>query len=176
MSFSFTGSAMSFARHIPRSFRRMGRCDEGAALVEFAIILPMMLLVFAIIIEGSRMLLSYQAAISGVRDAARYLSRVVPTDICTTGGSVSGHDPTLLSIVGNSTSGGSIMPSAVTVNSVTSSLACIAGTYRVNPAPVATVTASISISFPFSGLFTLTGNSLSQITTSITDRSRIFGT
>lgn len=157
-------------------FRRLARSEEGAALVEFAIVLPMMLLVFAVIIEGSRLMLSYQATISGVRDATRYLSRVVPTDICATGGSVSGHNATLLTIVSSSTSGGSILPSVVTVNSVASSLVCVSGTYRVSPAPVAAVTANITISFPFSGLFTLSGGNLSLINTTVTDRSRIFGT
>lgn len=156
--------------------RRFVRADEGAALVEFAIVLPMMLLVFAVIIEGSRVMLSYQATISGVRDATRYLSRVVPTDICTTGGPVSGHNSTLLAIVSSSTSGGSVMPSAVTINSVGSSLTCVSGTYRVSPAPVATVTANITITFPFAGLFTFAGSNLALITTTVTDRSRIFGT
>lgn len=159
-----------------RRLRRFVRAEEGAALVEFAIVLPMMLLVFAVIIEGSRLMLSYQATISGVRDAARYLSRVVPTDICTTGGSVSGYNAALMTIVSSSTSGGSVMPSAVTVNSVASSLACVPGTYRVSPAPVATVTANITVTFPFAGLFTFAGSSLALITTTVTDRSRIFGT
>ncbi len=159
-----------------RTTRRLGSDQDGAALVEFALTLPMMLLVFAVIIEGSRMLLAYQAAISGVRDAARYLSRVVPTDICATGGSVTGYNARLLSIVRDSTSGPSVLPSAVTVNSVAAGLTCTAGSFRVNPAPVATVTASVTITYPFAGLFTFAGSSLGQKTTTVTDQSRIFGT
>ena len=155
---------------------RFARAEEGAALVEFAIALPMMLLVFAVIVEGSRLMLSFQSAISGVKDATRYLARVVPSDVCATGGTVSGYSTQLLTIVSQSTSGASVFPSAVTVNSVTPSLACVTGTYRVSPAPVAQVTANVTITFPFAGLFTLVGSSLGQITTDVTDSSRVFGT
>ena len=156
--------------------RRFARTEDGAALVEFAICLPMMLLVFAVIVEGSRLMLSFQSAISGVRDATRYLARVVPSNVCTTGGTLSGYAAQLQTIVSQSTSGASVFPSAVTVNSVTPSLTCVAGTYRVSPAPVAQVTANVTITFPFAGIFTLVGGSLGQITTDVTDSSRIFGT
>ena len=159
-----------------RGLRRFARAEEGAALVEFAIALPMMLLVFAVIVEGSRLMLSFQSAISGVKDATRYLARVVPSDVCTTGGTVSGYAAQLLTIVSQSTSGASVFPSAVTVNSVTPSLACVSGTYRVSPAPVAQVTANVTITFPFAGIFALVGGSLGQITTDVTDSSRVFGT
>ena len=156
--------------------RRFARTEDGAALVEFAICLPMMLLVFAVIVEGSRLMLSFQSAISGVRDATRYLARVVPSNVCSTGGTLSGYAAQLQTIVSQSTSGASVFPSAVTVNSVTPSLTCVAGTYRVSPAPVAQVTANVTITFPFAGIFTLVGGSLGQITTDVTDSSRIFGT
>ena len=38
---------------------RFSKEESGAALVEFAILLPMMLLVFAVIIEGGRLMWSY---------------------------------------------------------------------------------------------------------------------
>ena len=57
---------------------RLARNDDGVAIVEFAIALPMMLLVFAVIIEGSRLMIAYQSTIAGVRDATRYLSSVLP--------------------------------------------------------------------------------------------------
>jgi hypothetical protein len=52
----------------------------------------------------------------------------------------------------------------------------VVGTYRVSPAPVAQVTANVTITFPFAGIFALVGGSLGQITTDVTDSSRIFGT
>lgn len=157
-----------------RPIRRFLRDSDGAALVEFALVLPMMLLVFAVIVEGSRMLISYQSAIGSVRDATRYLARIVPTDICITGGSISAYDSQVGAIAGQNL-GGVSLPGSVTVQSVTSSLACISGGYRVDPAPVATVSATIAIAMPFSGIFTLNGGTLSTITTTVTDSARVFG-
>ena len=157
------------------AFRRFLRDSDGAALVEFAMVLPMMLLVFAVIVEGSRMLISYQSEISSVRDATRYLARIVPTDICITGGSISAYD-SQVGAIANQNLGGVSLPGSVTVQSVTSSLACVTGGYRVDPAPVATVTATIAIAMPFSGIVALSGGSLSTITTTVTDTARVFGT
>lgn len=171
MSCSFTGDAVTRA---PRPLRRFLRDTDGAALVEFAMVLPMMLLVFAVIVEGSRMLISYQSAIGAVRDATRYLARVVPTDICATGASISAYD-SQVGAIANQNLGTTTLPGAVTVQGVTSSLACVSGSYRINPAPVATVSATIAIAMPFAGIFTLNGGSLSTITTTITDSARVFG-
>ena len=159
--------------------RGFAKGDDGAALVEFAMVLPMMLLVFAVIVEGSRMMIAYQSAIGGVRDATRYLARVAPGNICATGGSVSGYAPKLLAIVGQSTTGSAVFAPSVTVTSVTPSLACVgtAGSYRVSPAPVATVSAVVEIAFPFRGLFTLFGAGPSAtLTTTVTDSAKVFGT
>jgi Flp pilus assembly protein TadG len=164
------------ARRMTARLKDLTRRDDGAALVEFAITLPMMLVVFAVIVEGTRMMLAYQATIEGVRDAARYLARVVPSNVCASGGSVTGYNGQLLSIVRSNASAGSVLPSSVTVTSVSGSLSCVAGTWRVSPAPVAQVTANVSITFPFAAVFSLAGSSLGQINTSVTDRSRIFGT
>lgn len=170
-------------RHRLKELRRHGgrlaRDEAGVALVEFALVLPMMLLVFAVIVEGSRLMIGYQSAIAGVRDATRYLSRIVPVNICTTGGGVAGYAPQLQAIVAQSLTGGTIFPGGVTVQTggVAPALACVAGSYRVNPAPVVSVTALVDISFPFAGIFTLVGSSFgtTPLTTSITDQSRVFG-
>ena len=158
-----------------RLIHRFRREEDGAALVEFAIVLPMMLLVFAVIIEGSRLMIGFQSAIGGVRDATRYLARVVPADICATGGTVGGYAAQLQIIVGQSVTGGAIFPSGVTVNSVTPTLACVAGVYRVSPAPVASVTANVTITFPFAGIFGLNGGTLAPIVTNVSDSARVFG-
>lgn len=162
-------------------FRRLRRSERGAALVEFALVLPLLIGLFAVIVEGGRVMWSYQTAISGVRDAARYLGRVVSSGVCgETESSSDIDDPslheTLLDIVQNSeTTDGSVMPQGVTVNSVNLSLECVEGTYRVSPAPVVTVTASVTINLPFAALLGLIGVDLDSLTTTITDRTRIFG-
>ncbi len=183
MSSSCTGEVMEqLSRRHPlqnppgHALRRLRRSEEGAVLVEFALVLPMMLLVFAVIIEGSRLFYSYQTTISGVRDAARYLARVVPANICIAGGTVTAHTGKLTTIVTQSVSGSSMLPSGVTVTSVTPSFSCFPGTYRGGGnAAVAQVTATITVTFPFGAVFSLFSGTLPTLTTTVTDQSRIFG-
>jgi Flp pilus assembly protein TadG len=172
MSSSFTARARQGAEG---ALRRFLRDDDGVALIEFAVVLPMMMLVFAVIIEGSRMMLSYESAINGVRDAARYLARTAPHDVCATGGSLASYSTRLQTLVTQGVSAGSVFPSSVTIDSVTPSYRCVTGTYRGGTVPVAQVTAVITITFPFSGLFTLVGGDLPTLTTSVTDQARVFG-
>lgn len=172
MSSSFTAK-----RRAPfRSLGRFLRDEAGVALVEFALVLPMMLFFFAVIIEGSRMMLSYQSAISGVRDAARYLARTAPADLCTAGGTLDGYSATLLTLVTQGASANSVFASGVTINSVTPSYRCVAGSYRGGDAPVAQVTAQITITFPFAGVFTWLGGSRPTLVKTVTDQARVYGT
>ncbi|WP_372834647.1 TadE/TadG family type IV pilus assembly protein [Puniceibacterium confluentis] len=149
--------------------------EDGSVLVEFALVMPLMLAVFAVTVESAKMMKSYQAAVAGVRDAARYMARTTPSNICDTGGSVADLTATLKDIVENDLGGNALMPSSVTVNYVTPSYSCVIGSYRVSPAPVGTVTANMTLQFPLSGILDLFGGSLSTQTTTITDQARIFG-
>lgn len=163
-------------RSLTRFWRRFWRTEDGVALVEFAMVLPLLMLLFAVTVEGGRMMWSYQTVVSGVRDASRYLGRVTPLDLCATGGSVSPYAADLLNIVRNSISGEALLPSGITVNSVTPSLACVATGLRVSPSPVVTVTASVTITFPFAGIFTFFGRTQGALTTTVSDQSKVFGT
>ena len=155
--------------------RRLARSEDGAILVEFALVFPIMLLFFAVIVESSRLLWSYQIAIEGVRDAGRYLARIAPVDICLTGGSVAGYTTALRDIVEDDIAGDGLFPPLVTLNSVTPSVSCVPGSYRTDPAPIATVSASLTITFPLGGIFGLFGSALISITTTVTDSARIYG-
>jgi Flp pilus assembly protein TadG len=150
-------------------------CD-GVALVEFAILLPMLLIVFGVMIEGSRLMWSYQSTISAVRDATRYLARIAPVDICSTGGSVAGYAGNLTTIITKNINGATVFPAGISVNSVVPTLTCTAGAFRVNPAPVVQVTANITVTFIFGGVFNFAGGSLTSVTTSISDQSKVYGT
>ena len=164
---------MSMRHRFP--FKRFARNDDGAILVEFGLVMPVMLLLLAVTLESARLMWSYQSVIAGVRDASRYLSRVTPADICTSGGSVAGLTTTLKSIVEQDINGNNLFPSSVTVNSVTPSLSCVSGTYRMHPAPVGQVSANITIQFPLGGILTLFGSGATSVTTDVADTSRIFG-
>lgn len=157
------------------AFGRLKRQDDGAALVEFAMILPMILIIFAVTIEGSRLFWSYQATIAGVRDATRYVGRAIQTDVCDTGDDLSGWSDTLKLIVRDTSSGTSLFPSSITVGNVTATLQCFTGDFRMNNTPVVTVTAALQITYPFQSVFEFVGVSLPSANTTVTDSSRIFG-
>lgn len=157
------------------SLRRFAQDQSGAQLVEFAIVLPLMLLIFAVIVEGGRMMWSYQTVVSGVRDASRFLARVTDRNICDNPGRVTAFDGTLTTFIETSSDGSSIYPSGVTVTGVSSSLQCFTGTYRSDEAPVVTVKADVRITFPFEGLFSLVGADRPTLNTSVSDQMRVYG-
>jgi Flp pilus assembly protein TadG len=166
--------------------KQFARDDQGAVLVEFALTFPVMLLFLALVVEMSRMLWSYQVAVSGVRDASRYLGRRVPLDICVgstaTNVPLTGvYDDEVTVIVSETLQGGSAFLPAVTVDDVAPVYSCkptpagAGSPYRVNPAPVARVTASLTMAIPMSGLFSFFGSIPSSITTQVSSESRVFG-
>ncbi|MDK3072568.1 TadE/TadG family type IV pilus assembly protein [Sedimentitalea sp. JM2-8] len=156
-------------------FRRFLGAEDGAALVEFALLLPLMLVLFALIAEGGRLFWSYQNAITGVRDTARHLGRMAPADMCaaTPSAAIGDYTGFVTSTLTNLSSG------TIEVGLDRLGLECVgaAGDYRVSPAPVAVVTATLTITdLPFAPLFQLVGGaSATRIETTITDRSRVFG-
>ncbi len=156
-------------------FHKFAREERGAALVEFALILPSLILFLALSIEGSRTFWSYQTTISGVRDANRYLARVVSKDICITGGSVDGWEEKLTSIVREAQSGQSLFPSSIVVTSVSPSLTCVVGDYRMPVVPLTEVTATLRITYPFKTMFQVVGITLQDIDATVTDMGRGIG-
>ena len=164
----------------PRLLARLRRDERGLALAEFALGLPLLMLVLAVTIEGGRMFYAYQAAIQGVRDASRYVGRVVPSDLCSSGGSIASFvsESDLEDRIDAQANAAGAFPPAITITDVALTSRCegLAGEYRVSPAPVAIVTATLRIEFPFSGVMRFaTGNPAGTITTTITDESRVFG-
>jgi Flp pilus assembly protein TadG len=155
--------------------RRFRKSEDGAAVVEFVLCLPVMILFFGLLVEFGRLYWGYQSTLIGVRDATRYLARVAPVDICLTGGSLGHHEAALKSMIENDRAGTSVMPRQVTVNSVTATYACVSGTYRTSPAPVATVAAQVTVQFPLGFALDIFSASISSVTTTVADSSRIYG-
>jgi hypothetical protein len=58
----------------------MKRIENGAALVEFALVLPLLLLLSFLTTEFGRALYQYDILTKAVRDGARYLSTQIPAD------------------------------------------------------------------------------------------------
>lgn len=61
---------------------RKHREQMGAALIELALIIPLMLLLSLIVIEFGRALYEYNTVTKSVRDAVRYLSAQTPNTLC----------------------------------------------------------------------------------------------
>ena len=156
---------------------RFVRRDDGAVLVEFAISLPLILILAFLSVESMRMFWSYQAAIAGVRDATRYLARIAPADLCTSGGSVTGYASQLKTIVETTITGAALFPAGVTVTSLTPTLRCeTLLNLRQASVPVATVSANVSITMPFSQILRVLGGApATTINTTIRDQARVYG-
>lgn len=166
---------IAMAPFLTKSFKEFYKSEDGVAVIEFVLSVPLMILVFAIVIETGRLFLGYQSTVSGVRDASRYLARIAPIDICNTGGSLSSHNAMLRDMIENNHSNNSVLPSQFTITGVTATHTCVPGTYRTSPAPVATVAAQISVQFPMGSVFGMFGNQLASLNTTVSDSSRIFG-
>ena len=185
------------------SISRFRRQEDGVALVEFAIFLPVFVLAFFVIVEFSRVFFSYQTAIVGVRDAARYMARVAPPGVCedataTSGGgnpvgaielspvgtgtaNVAGADAARTIIERNMDTETSALPVNVFLDDVTATYFCeigAPGDYRQDNVPVAQVSASFRIVLPLIGILEINNiddSEFATITRTVTDSSRIFG-
>ncbi|MFM2391460.1 MAG: hypothetical protein RLZZ437_3015 [Pseudomonadota bacterium] len=153
------------------------RNQDGSALVEFAISLPLILMLAFLSVESMRMFWSYQAAIAGVRDATRYLARVAPADLCSAGGSVAGYATELEAIVETTITGAALFPAGVSVTSVTPSFTCINSLgLRQASVPVATVSANVSITMPFSQVLRVVNAAPAAVlNTTVSDQTRVYG-
>jgi hypothetical protein len=149
--------------------------QRGAALVEFAMVAPIMFLFLAVVIDGGRMAWIYQSASYGVRDAARMVARIAPSDLCPSG-SLSSYDTLVTDIVQKSITGTSVIPVRARIVDVTPSIAaCVTGGYRNGTATVIEVSAQIEIDYLLGGAFGLFGTALGPLNTTISDQSRVYG-
>jgi Flp pilus assembly protein TadG len=155
----------------------LGRAEEGTALVEFAISLPLILVVSYGAIDSMRLFWSYQAAVAGVRDATRYIARVAPDDICETGGSLSAYEARLATIIGSTIDDGALYPVGVGISNVTATLFCETTLgLRQARVPVVTVSADLGVQLPMTGILALVGGSgYGTLTTTVVEQARIYG-
>ena len=160
------------------------RRQDGATAVEFMILMPIMLLTFAAIVDGARVYWNYQAAVSGVRDAARYVARTTDPGLCagkvnaTYRSMPAAASTTARQIITRNlgTGGESLFPVAVSLGNVSASYACPDHNLRRDPTPVARINATVDIDLPLAGLMNLVrGTRAGQVNATITDQSRIYG-
>jgi TadE-like protein len=171
-----------FKSHARRFFREE---EDGVALVEFAIFLPLFVLAFAVIVEFSRIFFSFQGAVVGVRDATRYFARVAPGNICegaTTSNTIGysiGTDKSEMFyniVMRNMENEQGEPPYEVVLVRTTARYFCVIdGDYRQDAVPIAEIFAEVEVRLPLSDVFNLNGITIPTIETTISDQSRIFG-
>ena len=167
---------------------RFARREDGVALVEFALLLPIFLLAFFVIVEFGRTFFSYQGALAGVRDATRFAARTLDHQICdgqlhgagatVSIGTAAAPDATYQIIERNLLNEVDLLPTNVRIVQTSTSYRCVVtpGAYREAEVPIAWVAARIEIVLPLGQVLELNGRPLIQnITTDVTDESRIYG-
>ena len=68
------------AERAPAKTVSLWRDDDGSALVEATIVMPLLISLFLGVFEFSWFLYNQQLVVSGLRDAARYMTRIELTD------------------------------------------------------------------------------------------------
>ena len=154
--------------------KRLVGDERGGALAEFALGLIPLILAFALIFEVGRTFWIHQAAIKGVRDATRYLTRV--------------EDPSSaaaqavaqrLMLTGQQAPGGvarwdsgTAAPMVVAIQNVDNSDGGLRGPATIR---MVTVGTNVEIPLPLAGVFTLFGGAPAAFTFSLSDTGRHYG-
>jgi hypothetical protein len=152
------------------------RCDDrGGALAEFMLGLVPLVLALALIVEFGRAFWSHQAAIKGVRDATRFLTRVEdPSD------PAAQAVAERLLLTSQQTAGGVERWSSGSADAMEVSFNDVdntGGAYR-GPATIrmVNVAANVELQLPMGGVFALFGGpSLGVVTYAVGDTGRHYG-
>jgi hypothetical protein len=72
--------------HLLKRVRRLFRAEDGTQMIEFAIVFPILLLLFAGTAELGRLFYTYTTLAKATRGGARYLSLVADVNTSTTAG------------------------------------------------------------------------------------------
>jgi Flp pilus assembly protein TadG len=177
MKHSFIGSGKMM--RIFRTCRDFGREDSGAALVESAIILPLMITLSAGVYEFSNAIYTRLLLEAGVADGARYLARCIhlagDEAACETAAEN-------LAVTGSVTSGGTARVSGWTTTDVSISYTTFPitvdsstglQTYRSPSADVDVAQVSTDYSYAGTGLLSVLG--FGPLTLSVAHQERVIG-
>ena len=169
------------------AIRRFRKDEQGVALVEFAIFLPIFLLAFFVIVEFGRTFFNYQGAVAGVRDATRYAARTLSQSICVgevdgAGGVLASSDPVSVAaynaVERNLLNEAGVLPANIRIRQVATSYECIVspGSYRQEEVPIVRVLARLEVILPLGDILEFNGRpALNSIVTDVIDESRVFG-
>ena len=168
-------SSSSIGDPMRRLLERLIRDERGGPLAEFALGLIPLVIAFALIFEFGRAFWIHQAAIKGVRDATRYLTRVedpaspaaqaVAERLMLTGQQAAGGAERWAS--------GGLPPMVVTIEQIDNSDGSLRGPATIRTVTVAT---NVEIVLPLGGVFRLFGgDGLGPLTFSLSDTGRHYG-
>lgn len=127
-------------RHIDKAGHAMTAkgAQTGAAAIEFAFILPVLLLIFTGMIEYGRLMWHYDALAKGARDAARYLSMVPAANLA-------GEAATARNIVANA----AVSAGVIGLTPATDITITCAPTACASPTIGTGSTVTVAIDYPF---------------------------
>jgi Flp pilus assembly protein TadG len=157
-----------------RSLSRFMAARRGAALVEFTLVAPLLIMLMCGMAEFANAMRQYHVMEKGVRDAGRYLARTEMNGCALNGTAVANAQN--LAITGQITGGSPLFPTWTNPGSVVASVPqCFdnsGGTYRGYPnMPVIQVTASA----PYADLGLLTVIGLGGISLSVSHQQLWIG-
>ena len=143
-----------------RLLRRLKRQTRGAALVEFTLLAPLLLLLMCGLAEFANALREYHIMAKGVRDAARYLAHVPATPPCVAtdpnwAGAIT--DAKHLAVYGTVSGGTALFKTWTDVNTVSVDYATCLTNPRVNGNPLPKITVTASALYADLGMFGLMG-------------------
>ena len=127
-----------------RLLSRFWKARGGASLVEFSLLAPVLILLMCGLAEFANVLRQYHIMEKGVRDAARYLTRVEMSGCTINGGSITAAQN--LALTGQTSGGAYLLPTWTSPSTVIVTVAdCVSNTPRVyrghDQMPVIEVTA-----------------------------------
>jgi hypothetical protein len=156
-----------------RFIKRLSTDDRGGAIAEFMLGLVPLVIALALIFEFGRAFWSHQAAIKGVRDATRFLTRVEdPSD------AAAQAVAQRLLLTSQQAPGGTARWSSGGAAPMVVTFSPIPNTFRGPPAggQMVNVAANVELQLPMSGVFALFGGSSPGVVTySVGDTGRHYG-
>jgi Flp pilus assembly protein TadG len=174
----------SIVNGLRRFRRRFGRDENGAVLVEMALVTPFLLLLSGGVFEFSTILLTRLSIEAGVEDAARYIARCTPSlsTACVTSaknlavtGTIDGSGAARVS--NWTTSGVNVSPGAACASASTYCIATSDGSgvelYRNGSSYVTIVEVDGSYAYTGTGLWSYLG--FGALTLSASHQERVFG-
>jgi len=122
--------------------RLPGPSQRGAAAIEFAFVLPLLLVIFSGMVEFGRAMWHYDALAKGARDAARYLSTLPAAELTAQAASPTSTTRTIVSHAATEAGVAGLAAADITITCAPRPCASV-----LSPADVTTV--SVAVDYPF---------------------------